>query len=78
MPQISAALASFFIHLCAGFNHPVDLVMEDLLASLDDPALPLLQWGDRFSAAATRLPARLVDQLEVCIRRCTYCTCTAE
>jgi Acetyl-CoA carboxylase, central region len=40
-------------------------VVEDLLAALDDPALPLLQWGDRFSAAATRLPAPLADQLEV-------------
>lgn len=51
--------------MCAGFDHPVDLVVEDLLAALDDPALPLLQWGDRFSAAAARLPARLADQLEV-------------
>ena len=50
---------------CTGFDHPVNLVVEDLLAALDDPALPLLQWGDRFSAAAARLPPRLADQLEV-------------
>lgn len=51
--------------MSAGFDHPVNLVVEDLLAALDDPALPLLQWGDRFSAAAARLPPRLADQLEV-------------
>lgn len=39
--------------------------MEDLLGTLDDPALPLLQWGDKFSAAATRLPPKLATELEV-------------
>lgn len=38
--------------------------MEDLLGTLDDPALPLLQWGDKFSAAAARLPQKLAAQLE--------------
>ena len=64
-PSQSVFVCALNVSMCAGFDHPVNLVVEDLLAALDDPALPLLQWGDRFSAAAARLPARLADQLEV-------------
>ena len=32
----------------AGYEHPVDQVVEDLLSCLDDPALALLQWNEAF------------------------------
>lgn len=32
----------------AGYEHPVDQVVEDLLSCLDDPALALLQWKEAF------------------------------
>lgn len=33
----------------AGFENSVEMVMEDLLASLDHPGLALLQWDEVFS-----------------------------
>lgn len=38
--------------------------MEDLLGTLDDPALPLLQWTDALSAVAARLATDLADHLQ--------------
>ena len=61
----SLILISFVCTSRTGFDHPIDGVMEDLLGTLDDPALPLLQWSDSFSSAAARLPSLLADQLEV-------------
>jgi len=59
-------LYNFNHYPSVGFDHPIDSVMEDLLGTLDEPALPLLQWSDRFSAAQARLPQRLAAQLQVC------------
>ncbi|EIE18073.1 hypothetical protein COCSUDRAFT_26470 [Coccomyxa subellipsoidea C-169] len=47
-----------------GYEHPVDLVMEDLLSCLDDPALALLQWNEAFGVVQTRLPGELAMELE--------------
>ena len=48
----------------AGYEHPVDTVVEDLLACLDDPRLPLLQWNELYAVAQSRLPSDLAMQLE--------------
>ncbi len=48
----------------AGYEHPVDSVVEDLLACLDDPRLPLLQWNELYAVAQSRLPSDLSAQLE--------------
>jgi hypothetical protein len=39
---------------CAGYEHPVDQVVEDLLSCLDDPALALLQWNEAFGVVQVR------------------------
>ena len=38
----------------AGYEHPVDQVVEDLLSCLDDPALALLQWNEAFGVVQVR------------------------
>lgn len=38
----------------AGYEHPVDTVVADLLACLDDPALALLQWTEAFNVVQAR------------------------
>lgn len=38
--------------------------MDALLASLDDPALALVQWNEAYGVVADRLPAGLATQLE--------------
>jgi acetyl-CoA carboxylase/biotin carboxylase 1 len=43
--------------LLAGYNHPVDEVLNELLDCLDHPALPLLQWKEEMSFVESRLPA---------------------
>ena len=49
MPGWSSALRNLFLlGGCAGYEHPVDQVVEDLLSCLDDPALALLQWNQAF------------------------------
>ena len=48
----------------AGYDQPVEAVVEDLLGTLDDPALPLLQWTDALSAVAARLAPDLADHLQ--------------
>ena len=40
--------------LVAGYEHPVDQVVEDLLSCLDDPALALLQWNEAFGVVQVR------------------------
>ena len=46
----------------AGYEHPVDEVVADLLACLDDPALPLMQFTEAFAVVQVNLLA-----LSVCI-----------
>ena len=42
----------------AGYEHPVDQVVEDLLNCLDDPALALLQWKEAFGVVqVTSMPS---------------------
>jgi hypothetical protein len=48
----------------AGYNHPVDEVLDELLVCLDHPALPLLQWRDELSFVESRLPAGVAAKLE--------------
>jgi len=48
----------------AGYDHPPDAVVADLLACLDDPALALLQWTEVFAVVQTRIPADLAARLE--------------
>lgn len=50
--------------LPAGYEHPVDAVVSDLLACLDDPGLPLLQWSELFAVAQSHMPGELATQLE--------------
>ena len=47
-----------------GYEHPVDSVVDDLLACLDDPWLPLLQWSELYAVAQSRLPSDLAARLE--------------
>lgn len=47
-----------------GYEHAVESVVDDLLACLDDPRLPLLQWNELYAVAQSRLPADLATQLE--------------
>lgn len=48
----------------AGYDHPPDAVVADLLACLDDPALALLQWTEVFAVVQTRIPGDLATALE--------------
>ena len=71
----TVARASNLSALCldAGYEHPVGSVMEDLLACLDDPRLPLLQWNELYAVAQSRLPADLAMQLEHTIGESLMC-----
>ena len=51
--------------LQTGYEHPVDTVVADLLACLDDPALALLQWTEAFNVVQARSHP---DQQELCSR----------
>lgn len=42
----------------------MDAVVADLLACLDDPGLPLLQWSELFAVAQSRMPGDLAARLE--------------
>ncbi len=70
--------------LFAGYhNNPVQVV-DDLLDTLDDPALALVQWNEQYGIVQSRLPASLAAELEAIVgefavelddpRRCRY-TC---
>ncbi len=39
-------------------------MVDDLLACLDDPRLPLLQWSELYAVAQSRLPSNLAARLE--------------
>ena len=55
----------------AGYEHPVDQVVEDLLSCLDDPALALLQWNEAFGVVQVRCMPTNLTYLHAC------CTLTA-
>ena len=57
-----------------GYEHPVEAVVEDLLACLDDPRLPLLQWNELYAVAQSRLPPDLVTLLEHIVGKALF-TC---
>lgn len=50
--------------ILAGYEHNIDDVVQNLLACLDSPQLPFLQWQECFSVLATRLPKDLRSELE--------------
>ena len=55
--------------LLSGYEQPEEAVVEDLLGTLDDPALPLLQWSGALSTVAARLPPDLADHLQALLGR---------
>lgn len=48
----------------AGYDHPINKVVQDLVSCLDAPELPFLQWEELMSVLATRLPRLLKSELE--------------
>lgn len=50
--------------ILAGYEHNIDEVVQNLLACLDSPQLPFLQWQECLSVLATRLPKDLRSELE--------------
>ncbi|KAF8023479.1 hypothetical protein BT93_F0859 [Corymbia citriodora subsp. variegata] len=50
--------------ILAGYEHNIDEVVQNLLACLDSPELPFLQWQECLSVLATRLPKDLRNELE--------------
>eukprot|EP00879_Flechtneria_rotunda_P003437 GHRR01003666.1.p1 GENE.GHRR01003666.1~~GHRR01003666.1.p1 ORF type:complete len:1583 (+),score=615.48 GHRR01003666.1:404-5152(+) len=50
--------------IMAGYNYPVDDILEELVSCLDHPALPLLQWHQEFSFVESRMPPGLAAKLE--------------
>ena len=40
--------------VCAGYQHPVDDVVTDLMACLEDSALPLMQFTEAFAVVQVR------------------------
>lgn len=53
----------FMVPSLPGYNYPVDEILEELVACLDHPALPLLQWNEEFSYVESRLPTGLGAKL---------------
>ncbi|PRW58200.1 acetyl- carboxylase 1-like isoform A [Chlorella sorokiniana] len=51
-------------NIMAGYHNNPDAVMDGLLASLDDPALALVQWNEAYAVVADRLPAAVALELE--------------
>lgn len=43
--------------IMAGYNHPVEEILDELVGCLDSKALPLLQWKEELSFVESRLPA---------------------
>lgn len=41
---------------CAGYNHPVEEILDELVGCLDHAALALLQWKEELSFVEGRLP----------------------
>ncbi|XP_031392733.1 acetyl-CoA carboxylase 1-like [Punica granatum] len=50
--------------ILAGYEHNIDEVVQNLLACLDSPELPYLQWQECLSVLANRLPKELRNELE--------------
>ncbi|CAN0920072.1 Acetyl-CoA carboxylase 1 [Linum grandiflorum] len=50
--------------ILAGYYHPIDEVVQNLLNSLDSPELPFLQWQECFAVLANRLSKELRIELE--------------
>jgi len=55
--------------LPAGYNHPVDDVLDELVGCLDHPALPLLQWKEELSSVESRLPSGVLGIASVVMTR---------
>ncbi|BBN00335.1 acetyl-CoA carboxylase / biotin carboxylase 1 [Marchantia polymorpha subsp. ruderalis] len=49
----------------AGYEHPIETVVQTLLTCLDDPVLPLYQWQEKMSILGTRLPKNLKNKLDM-------------
>ena len=52
----------------------MESVVDDLLACLDDPRLPLLQWSELYAVAQSRLPSDLAAQLEHIVGEAGACS----
>ncbi|KIY92626.1 biotin carboxylase [Monoraphidium neglectum] len=46
-----------------GYEHPVAETLDELVACLDHPALPLLQWIEEYSFVEGRLPQAITEKL---------------
>eukprot|EP00850_Spirogloea_muscicola_P017414 SM000149S01349 [mRNA] locus=s149:208717:222851:+ [translate_table: standard] len=54
--------------LLAGYDHPADEVVHELLLCLDDARLPFLQWEESLAVLAARLPINLKAELEMVLQ----------
>ena len=43
----------------AGYPHPVDEVVSNLVSCMDSPRLALTQWADEYAVVRSRLPSTL-------------------
>ncbi|KAL4426359.1 hypothetical protein ABPG77_004653 [Micractinium sp. CCAP 211/92] len=59
-------------NIMAGYHNSLDSVMHALLASLDDPALALVQWNEAYGVVADRLPAGVATELETVAAESAY------
>lgn len=59
-------------NVLAGYQNNLDSVVADLLATLDDPALGLVQWNEVYGVVSSRLPAGLASQLENIAEDCAW------
>ena len=50
--------------ILAGYEHPVAETLDELVACLDHPALPLLQWSEEYSFVEGRLPPAITERLD--------------
>eukprot|EP00884_Botryococcus_braunii_P014175 jgi/Botrbrau1/22759/Bobra.0132s0090.2 len=51
-------------NVMAGYEHPVDHIVEELLTCLDDPALAHMQFSEVFAVQQTRIPVDLANKIE--------------
>ena len=59
-------------NIMAGYQNNVESVVKDLLDSLDDPALALVQWNEAYGVVASRLPPELATRLEAFVDECGW------
>jgi len=50
--------------IMSGYEHPVAETLDELIACLDHPALPLLQWSEEYSFVEGRLPPAITEKLD--------------